>query len=76
MNEEQIKKYNELLKKHEILTKRYADLEKLEEKLNSDKTMSGEKRLENLNKLAQEYEKVANLMQEITKEAEQLKDSI
>ena len=48
MNEEQIKKYNELLKKHEILTKRYADLEKLEEKLNSDKTMSGEKRLENL----------------------------
>ena len=71
-----VEKYNELLKKHEILSKRYKELETLEEKLEKNDKLSDEKRIENLEKLAQEYRKVADLMEEITKEAQELNDSI
>lgn len=76
VNQKYIAKYNELIKKHEILNKRYSELEKLEAELESNTTLSDEQRLKNLNKLADEYEKVANLMQEITKEAKELQDKM
>lgn len=76
MEQQYIAKYNELTKKHELLNKRYAELEKLEAELESNTTLSDEKRLKNLTKLAEEYEKVANLMQEITKEAKDLQEKI
>lgn len=76
MNQEYIKKYNELVKKHELLNKRYAELEKLEAELESNTTLSDEARLANLNKLADEYEKVASLMQQITNEAKELQEKL
>ena len=76
MDEKALQKYNELVKKHELLNERYAKLEQLEKELEENTTLSDEARLKNLNKLASEYEKIANLMQEITKEAQQLKDSL
>lgn len=74
--DEYVKKYNELVKKHELLNKRYEELEKLEAQLESNTTLSDEKRLANLNKLAEEYEKVANLMKEITQEAQALEEKM
>ena len=69
-------KYAELMKKHDALTKRYAELEKLEEQLNANTELSDEKRLANLEKLAEEYEKVAKLMEGITVEAKKLQEDI
>lgn len=69
-------KYNELLKKHELLNKRYDQLEKLEEELNQNTTMSDEKRIENLDKLAQEYEKISILMKEVADQAKELQEKI
>lgn len=76
MKQENLKKYNELLKKHEILNERFAKLEKLEEELEANTTMSDETRLNNLNKLAEEYEKIANLMKGITDEAKELEKKV
>ena len=69
-------KYAELMKKHDMLTKRYAELEKLEDQLNANTTLSDEARLANLEKLAEEYEKVAKLMESITAEAKKLQEDI
>ena len=69
-------KYAELMKKHDMLTKRYAELEKLEDQLNANTTLSDEARLANLEKLAEEYEKVAKLMESITVEAKKLQEDI
>ena len=76
MNEKLIQKYNELVKKHELLNERYAKLESLEKELEENTSLSEDVRLKNLNKLADEYEKIATLMQEITEEAKKLNESI
>ena len=51
-------------------------IEKLEKQLEENDKLSDEKRIENLEKLAKEYKKVADLMEEITKQAKELNDSI
>lgn len=76
MDELQVKKYHELLKKHQILNERYTELEQLEKSLRSSGKMSEETRLQNLTRLAQEYEKIAKLMQEVAQEAKQLNDKL
>lgn len=76
VNEKYLKKYNELQKKREILAKRYSELEKLEADLMSNEKIGDETRLANLNKLAQEYEKVANLMKQVVEDLEKLNTEI
>ena len=76
MKEAYIKKYNELVKKNEILDKRYAQLEKMEKDLDEREDISEETKLQNLKKLAEEYEKIAKLMHEISVEAEELRKSV
>lgn len=76
VTEKYLKKYNELQKKREVLANRYAELEKLENELISNTKISDETRLANLNKLAQEYEKVANLMKGVVEELEKLNTEI
>ena len=75
-NDKYLKKYNELQKKREVLAKRYAELEKLENELMNNTKITDETRLANLNKLAQEYEKVANLMKTVVEDLEKLNDEI
>ena len=76
VTEKYLKKYNELQKKREVLANRYAELEKLENELISNTKISDETRLAILNKLAQEYEKVANLMKGVVEELEKLNTEI
>ena len=76
MNQAEVKKYNELVKKHQVLNKRYADLEKLEKELHDNSSMSDELRLQNLTRLAEEYEKIATLMQEVAAEARELNEKL
>ena len=76
MNEEQLKKYHELVKKHDILNKRYTELENLEKNLRDSQSMSDEIRLQNLTRLAQEYEKIAKLMQEVAQQAKELNEKL
>ena len=76
VDEKYLKKYNELQKKREVLAKRYSELEKLEEELMNNEKISNETRLANLNKLAQEYEKVANLMKQVVEDLEKLNSEI
>ena len=71
-----VKKYNELLKKHELLNKKYRELESIEQEIEKNTTLDDKKRLQGLNRLAAEYEKISILMQEVAKEAEELKKTL
>ena len=68
--ENDIKQYNQMVEKRRILLERFETLQKMEDKLNTDKTISDEARIKNKEKLLEEYTKVANLLKELTSEAE------
>lgn len=70
--QEDIKKYNQMVEKRRILLERFEALQEMENKLNADKTLSDDARIKNKQKLLEEYTKVANLLKELTSEAEAL----
>lgn len=74
--QEDIKKYNQMVEKRRILLERFETLQEMENKLNSDNSISEEARIKNKQKLLEEYTKVANLLKELTAEAEALADKL
>ena len=74
--QEDIKKYNQMVEKRRILLERFETLQEMENKLNSDNSISEEARNKNKQKLLEEYTKVANLLKELTAEAEALADKL
>ena len=68
--QDDVKKYNQMVEKRRILLERFDKLQEMENKLNEDKTIAEETRIKNKQKLLEEYTKVANLLKELTKEAE------
>ncbi len=74
--QEDIKKYNQMVEKRRILLERFETLQEMENKLNSDNSLSEEARIKNKQKLLEEYTKVANLLKELTAEAEELADKL
>jgi hypothetical protein len=48
----------------------------MEDKLNTDKSISDEARIKNKEKLLEEYTKVANLLKELTSEAEAMAERL
>ncbi|MBR3891621.1 MAG: hypothetical protein IKJ30_06105 [Bacilli bacterium] len=74
--QEDIKKYNQMVEKRRILLERFETLQEMENKLNSDNSLSEEARIKNKQKLLEEYTKVANLLKELTAEAEALADKL
>lgn len=70
--QDDIKKYNQMVEKRRILLERFDALQEMENKLAADTTLSEEARIKNKQKLLEEYTKVANLLKELTKEAEEL----
>ena len=69
-------KYNQMIEKRRILLERVETLQEMENKLNSDNSISEEARIKNKQKLLEEYTKVANLLKELTAEAEALADKL
>ena len=59
-HETNIKKYNQMLEKRKILLERFEQLQKMEEKLTNDVTLSDETRIKNKKKLLEEYTKIYN----------------
>ena len=74
--ENDIKQYNQMVEKRRILLERFETLQKMEDKLNTDKTISDEARIKNKEKLLEEYTKVANLLKELTSEAEAMAERL
>ena len=74
--QEDIKKYNQMVEKRRILLERFETLQEMENKLNSDNSISEEARIKNKQMLLEEYTKVANLLKELTAEAEALADKL
>lgn len=74
--ENDIKQYNQMVEKRRILLERFETLQKMEDKLNTDKSISEEARIKNKEKLLEEYTKVANLLKELTNEAEAMAERL
>ena len=74
--QEDIKKYNQMVEKRRILLERFNALQEIENKLNADNKLSEEARIKNKQKLLEEYTKVANLLKELTTEAETLAEKL
>ena len=74
--ENDIKQYNQMVEKRRILLERFETLQKMEDKLNTDKSISDEARIKNKEKLLEEYTKVANLLKELTSEAEAMAERL
>ena len=74
--ENDIKQYNQMVEKRRILLERFETLQKMEDKLNTDKSISDEARIKNKEKLLEEYTKVANLLKELTNEAEAMAERL
>lgn len=74
--QDDVKKYNQMVEKRRILLERFDKLQEMENKLNEDKTIAEETRIKNKQKLLEEYTKVANLLKELTKEAEEFANEL
>ena len=74
--ENDIKQYNQMVEKRRILLERFETLQKMEDKLNTDKSISEEARIKNKEKLLEEHTKVANLLKELTSEAEAMAERL
>ena len=68
--------YAALMQEHDVITARYAALERLEASLKEDASLSGEARTAAFADLAEQYARVAQDMENLTKRAKALQNAI